>query len=182
MERRQKGNDKEIIILNELGFRVEEIDLRDYFDKKNELRSKTSNYGGVWIRGGNSFILLQAMKLSGFDEIIKEIYENNQDFLYSGYSAGASILAPSLEGLDKVDDPNIFPYNEIKKPIYEGLNILDYVIMPHYNSDHDESKLMDEEIEYCEKNDIKYKTLSDGDEIIIVNKVYENKIVNKKLS
>jgi dipeptidase E len=38
----------------------------------------------------------------------------------------------------------------------------------HYKSDHPESTSIDKEVEYCEKNNIPYQTLKDG-EVIVVN-------------
>lgn len=52
---------------------------------------------------------------------------------------------------------------------YEGLNILDFIPVPHYKSDHPESHLVDKVIEVLEQRKIKYKPLSDG-EVIIMNK------------
>lgn len=36
----------------------------------------------------------------------------------------------------------------------------------HYKSDHKETKLIDDSVEYCNKHNIKYKTLRDGDVIL----------------
>lgn len=43
--------------------------------------------------------------------------------------------------------------------------LIDYYIVPHYKSDHCETKLVDEMVEYYKTNNIKYKTLSDGEVI-----------------
>ncbi len=89
------------------------------------------------------------MKLSGFDDIIKNM--DRDDFLYSRYSAGICILVPSLKALQQVDNPNIMPYEELKEIIWEGLGILDYIILPHYKSEHPESADIDKEVEFCKK-------------------------------
>lgn len=164
----QKNNDG-ISLLKSYGIEAEILDLRKYFGKKEELKKKLKEYGGVFVRGGNTFILRQAMKLSGFDDIIKEINEISKmnDFVYSGYSAGICILAPTLEDLQIVDNPKIYPYKEIKETIWEGLGILDYMIFPHYKSDHPEAQDIDKEVELCRKKDKPFKTLRDGDVIII---------------
>src|ERR1700753_4061154 len=77
--------------LNDLSFEAEPLDLKDYFGKKDELRTKLSKLDGVWVSGGNTFVLRQAMLLSGFDELFSELY-NRKGFLYSGYSAGICVL------------------------------------------------------------------------------------------
>lgn len=164
-EKRIESNEKNMKDLADLGIDVEMLDLQKYFGKKEELKKKISELGGVWVRGGNTFVLRQAMYLSGFDSIIKSIKRN--DFLYGGYSAGACVIAPSLKALQQVDNPEIMPYKESKETLWEGLGILDYIILPHYKSDHPESTDIDKGVEYCKKNKIKYKTLRDGEVIII---------------
>jgi len=164
-EARQESNKPRLQELAELGINVELLDLKDYFGKKEELEKKIASLDVVWVRGGNTFVLRQAMKLSGFDEIIKNL--NRVDFLYGGYSAGICVLAPSLRSLEIVDDPLINPYKGLTETIWEGLGILDYLIIPHYKSDHPEAMKVDETVEYCKKNNIAFKTLKDGEVIII---------------
>lgn len=161
----RESNEKNIRDLTDLGIEVELLDLRDYFGKKEKLKKKLDGLAGVWVRGGNTFILRRAMSLSGFDELIKKI--ERKDFLYGGYSAGVCVLAPSLKGLSQVDNPSLNPYNKSKKIIWEGLGLLNFLILPHYKSDHPESKLIDQEVEFCRKNKIPFKTLRDGETIIL---------------
>ncbi len=162
---RKESNDKNMKDLTDLGIDIEMLDLKDYFGKKEALKKKIDSLGGVWIRGGNTFVLRQAMKLSGFDEIIKNM--DRDDFLYGGCSAGISVLAPSLKALQQVDDPTITPYMESKDVIWDGLGILDYIILPHYKSNHPESADIGKEVEFCKKNNIPFKTLRDGEVIVI---------------
>lgn len=44
--------------------------------------------------------------------------------------------------------------------------LIDYSIAPHYKSNHTETELVDEMIDYYKNNHIKYKTLSDGKVLI----------------
>ena len=102
-EPRAVSNDKAIKELVDLGIDVEVLDLRDYFGDQARLEAILANLGGVWVRGGNTFVLRQAMKLSGFDGLLAE--RVGTDFFYGGYSAGICVLAPSLVGLGQVDHP-----------------------------------------------------------------------------
>jgi dipeptidase E len=164
-ERKVKTQCEEIKQLNEFGFVAEAIDLKSYFFKEDELRKKLDTIGGVWVSGGNTFILRQAMRLSGFDRIITQL-SKRKDFLYAGYSAGICILSKSLNSLHIVDDPYEFPY-QMDKTIWEGLGFFDYNFIPHYNSDHPESDDVNKAIEYCIKEKILFKALKDGEVIII---------------
>ncbi|MDP3995704.1 MAG: Type 1 glutamine amidotransferase-like domain-containing protein, partial [bacterium] len=76
LERRNKHIEKDLESLRGLGFKVELVDLHDYFGKKDELNHKIEKLGAIFISGGNVFILRQAMKLSGFDDIIKSIHKD----------------------------------------------------------------------------------------------------------
>ena len=159
---------EEKAFLEELGFNCELLDLKQYFGKQESLKTKLDQLDGIWICGGNTFVLRQAMKLSGFDSIFEELKERD-DFVWSGYSAGICILCDSLKYITQVDDANNFPYNGITEVIYDGLGIFDFALLPHYKSNHEESELIDKEVEKCIENNWKYRTLKDGEVIIFDN-------------
>ena len=152
--------------LTELGFTVEELDLRHYFDKQEELQKVLNTKDMVWINGGNTFILRRAMRQSGFDTIITDLVQK-ESIVYGGFSAAVCILAPTLNGFDITDDPNIVPDGYEKEIIWEGLGIIDYSVAVHYDSDHHESHLTDKEIAFYETNDMPYKKIRDGEVIVI---------------
>ncbi len=58
----------------------------------------------IYVTGGNSFYLMQELKKSGADAIIKEEIENGK--LYIGESAGAIILSNSIHYIEKMDTPD----------------------------------------------------------------------------
>jgi len=162
----KEGIEGNIAEIKGVGLIPEILDLREYFGKNEELSKKLSKFGGVWVRGGNTFILRKAFTQSGFDEWLIE-HKNDKDFVYAGYSAGVCLLSPSLKGLEIVDDPNVTGSGYNPGTIWEGLGFVDYLIVPHYKSDHHESYLVDKTVDWCEKNKIKYKTLRDGEVIIM---------------
>jgi len=166
-ERVIRSLNEQLDTLKSLGFNPEQLDLRNYFGKSDELKKHLTNFGMVWVYGGNTFVLKRAYEQSGFGEIIKEMILKDE-IVYAGFSAGVVILSNSMKGLEIVDDPNIVPEGYKSDFSWEGLGILDYHVAVHYKSDHSESADIDKEIEYCEKNNIPYKTLSDG-EVIVVN-------------
>ncbi len=147
--------------LKSIGISTEVLDLRDFFSNSSTLSHELERFSGVWVIGGNVFVLRQAMKLSGFDKAIEKL--RLTDFLYSGFSAGICVLAPNLEAYKIVDSPDQFPYPEQRETIWEGLGIMNQAILPHYQSDHPESAAIDREVEYCKINKIPFKTLTDGE-------------------
>lgn len=147
----------------DLGIRHETLDLRAYFGRGPDLRRKLRELGGLWVRGGNTFVLRQAMRRSGFDDAIRAV--DDPDFLWAGYSAGICVLAPSLDGLQHVDDPTQMPYGP-GDVVHDGLGLLDYLILPHYRSDHFESEAVEGEVEYCLAQGIPFRTLRDGEVLV----------------
>ena len=164
--RKQATIDREIGSLDQLGLKPEEFDLRPYFGNGELLREHILNFGLLWIIGGNSFVLRRAMSQSGLDRWLMT-NRNNDNVVYAGYSAGVSVLAPTLRGIDLVDDPYIAPRGYDSNTIWEGLSILEYCVAPHYKSDHPESHLVDKTVEYYIDHKILFKALRDGEVLVI---------------
>lgn len=165
-KRRKQGEQENIKELTKIGLDVEILDLQDYFNRSQKLKKKLKEFGVIWVRGGNTFVLRQAMKLSGFDVILKNMLKKD-NILYGGYSAGICVLGPTLKGFELVDDTSAKPYGKKYKVIWDGLGILNYSIVPHYKSDHPESKKVNKVVKYMIDNKMLFKTLRDGEVIII---------------
>lgn len=164
-ERKENGIIDKCEDLMKIGFNTEILDLREYFNKEKELRKYLENYKAFYVIGGNVQVLRQAMKLSGFDNYLKEI-ASQPDYLYSGFSAGICVLAKNLHGIDLADDFLADPYG-YDNTIWEGIGLIDYMPVPHFDTpDHPESPLMYNVVKYLEENNLPYKTLKDGDVII----------------
>ena len=172
--RREESEKNDLLELKNLGFDAEVLDLRNYFGKKEELKKKINEFGVFWVRGGNAFVLRQAMKISGFDNILKDI-SKKENILYGGYSAGICVIGPTLKGINLMDDIESKPYGKKVKTIWEGIGLIKYVIVPHYKSDHKESELANLAVAYLEKEKIPFKTLRDGEVIIISKNNYVKK-------
>jgi dipeptidase E len=83
LERRKKSDKQNMAQLRAVGLKPEILDLRQYFGRTKRLEKKLSKFGVIWIRGGNTFVLRQAMRLSGFDKIFKKL-RKKKDMLYGG--------------------------------------------------------------------------------------------------
>lgn len=165
-EDRESGRIEQTNELKKIGITAAELDLRNYFGRQNDLVKELEQFDAVWIPGGNSFLLRHAMRESGFDTIIKNLLSEDK-IAYAGYSAGIVVLCETLKGIEIVDDIKYVKEIYNVEPVWNGLGILPYSIAPHYKSDHPESDLIDKLVEYFIKEKIPYKTLSDGDVIII---------------
>lgn len=138
--------------LEQIGFETQIFDLRKYFRNSKQMREDIKNYNTFYVLGGNVFILRKAMKLSGFDEYLKEI-SILPNYLYSGFSAGICVLSKNLHGIDLADEPNKEPYN-YGEIIWEGIGLIDYMSVPHFDTpNHPESHLMYNVVSYLEEKD-----------------------------
>jgi dipeptidase E len=152
--------------LIKLGFSVSELDLRAYFGRENDLRGFAGSINTIWINGGNAFVLRRAMKQSGFDAFIRDALARDTH-VYAGFSAAAVICYQSMAGLELTDDPNDAPQGYDRKIVWEGLDLLPYAIAVHYKSDHPESSSTDREIEFYQTNGIPYRSLRDGQALVV---------------
>lgn len=166
LERKERV-EREINAMKDLGFEPEEFDLRDYFEKPELIGNALSEYGLLWIRGGNVFILRKAMALSGFDKAIRKLLDKG--IVYAGYSAASCVAGPTLHGIELCDDINLVPERYPAETLWEGLGLIDYLIAPHFKSAHPESPMIDTVVEYLKKNGMPYKTLHDGEAVVVDN-------------
>lgn len=164
--RREKHIASDVSSLEALGFTVRVLDLREFFGKSEKLLERLRGVSTVWVSGGNTFVLRQAMFLSGFDELMFSYLSERKDFLYAGYSAGCCVLSPDLSFLQTVDKPDDFPYSQIQETMWEGLGYIDFAFLPHYRSDHPESADIEKEVEYCVENKILFLAFRDGEVLI----------------
>jgi len=162
---RKQSAEREIEDLRGLGFEPEEVDLRDYFGKPKELGAKLSEYGSLWVRGGNVFVLRRAFRESGMDEWLVS-QKANKELVYGGYSAGVCVLSPELKGLEIVDNPNTTPEGYKEETIWEGVGLIDFAFAPHYLSNHPEAEAVGRLVDYDKEKGIEYKALKDGEVII----------------
>lgn len=162
----KKSLEDQISTFKSIGLDAEGLDLRNYFSNNSNFKSKIQEYGAVWVCGGNSYVLQRAFAQSGFGPIIKELVDNER-IVYAGYSAGIVVITPTLRGIELVDDPSIVPENYKNEYSLDGLSFIKYVVAVHYKSDHPESAQVDKYVEFCEREKIPYKTLRDGEVIVI---------------
>lgn len=164
-ERRPQYVAKYVAAFAELGLAMEELDLRDYFEAPRDLETKVAEYGALWASGGNTFALRWAMGKSGFDVLLPKLLARS-DLVYGGFSAGACVLSPTLEGTELIDDPSKVPEGELN---WQGLGLVDFCIAPHYRSDHPESPAVERLVEYFKRHQMRYVALHDGEALRVVD-------------
>jgi dipeptidase E len=130
---RETGLRRDLDDLDAIGLDVTLIDLRE-----PAMVSSLANYDIVWVRGGNVFVLRRVLADTGTDTVLLDLLRRDA-IVYGGYSAGACVLAPDLNGLELVDSPAA-----VAEPIMTGLGLLDRPFVPHVRSpDHPETDACD---------------------------------------
>ena len=151
--------------LADMGFSPFDLDLRRWFGDAAGLERELAEVGLVWAVGGNSFLLRRAMAQSGLDAILQRRLAEDS-LAYGGWSAGACIAGPTLRGIDLMDEPDAVAAGYDPAPIYEGLGLVDVVIVPHFDSDHPEADAAKVAAAWLESQGLAHRTLRDGEAIV----------------
>jgi|GEM_PF-2262456 len=102
------------------------IDIDVSNSSSDTLVSQINSTDLLFVAGGNTFYLMQQIREKGLFDIITNYVAS--DKIYIGASAGAAICSPSLMPYKKLDDPTKAP----KLMNFNGLNLIDYMVLPHY--------------------------------------------------
>ncbi|MGA4718597.1 Type 1 glutamine amidotransferase-like domain-containing protein [Fictibacillus nanhaiensis] len=110
-----------------LGIVVDELDVSEAPLKEITDKLKRNDY--IYVSGGNVFFLLQELRISGAEKLIKEQIKAGK--LYIGESAGSIVTSPNIEYVKFIDDVG----KATKLHSFEGLNIIKFFPLPHYNNE-----------------------------------------------
>lgn len=152
--------------LIEMKYSITNIEITS--EGKEEILKKLDSVDAIFVAGGNCFYLLQQLKQK---DIIQELIEFANNKLYIGSSAGSCIACPSINYVSKLDDKEDAPLlND-----YHAMNLIDKYILPHYKSDEEYTKLINEIIK--DYPNLQFITLT-NDQAIIVNNRDDYKIID----
>lgn len=103
----------------------------DFLDLEDRDQVDLSNYGTIYVCGGNTFKLMKFVAQSNFkDEVIKCLEKGG---LYIGTSAGSIIVTPTIRIAGEIDpDENLVNLTNL-----DGMNLVDFEVLPHYTSEND---------------------------------------------
>ena len=135
----------------------------DTFDLDTQGASELLKYDVVEFIGGNPYYLLNSIRAHNASAVIKQLAEEK---VLLGWSAGAMVLTPSIEIVDKLTPKiNIVPLDDLK-----GLCLTNTHLIPHYNKF---LKRFDKLENICkvyeQEHNCSIVRLVDGDGIIIEN-------------
>ncbi|MDO8443427.1 MAG: Type 1 glutamine amidotransferase-like domain-containing protein [Candidatus Azambacteria bacterium] len=132
------------------------FDILDFYDFENEGLKDLSQYDVIYVCGGNTFKLMKFAREMNFDNEVESLLK--RDGIYIGVSAGSLIIGPSIQIANEIH-PDI---NEVGLTDFNGFNIIDLIVFPHYSSE------FEEEIKLFEsKNNVKIERLTNSQAILI---------------
>ncbi|AFL67465.1 Type 1 glutamine amidotransferase-like domain-containing protein [Sulfurospirillum barnesii] len=111
--------------LQKLGMIVDEVELTAL--SPEEITRKLKANDSIYITGGNTFFLLQALRQTGADRLIVEHIKAGK--LYIGESAGAMIVSPDITYAKAMDD-----FKQIESLDYTALKSVDFYPLPHHTN------------------------------------------------
>ena len=111
-------------LFKKMGAIVTEIDISK--EDFSTIKSAFKDANIIYFTGGNSFFLIDQLRRTGVDILLKEELEKGK--LMIGESAGAIICAPDISYIEKMDEkPEGYSQSDD-----DGLNLIDFYVLPHY--------------------------------------------------
>ena len=157
--------EKDIEDLNKMKFNIVYIDVSK--ESKEEIVKKFNDIDAIFVAGGNSFYLLQQLKIK---DVLQELIEFSNNKIYVGSSAGACISCPSIDYVQELDNKSQAPLLDN----YNAMNLVDFYVLPHYKSKEKYTKIADK----IEKNYNNYKFVKiSNEQAIIVDEVNNYRVV-----
>ncbi|WP_392668000.1 Type 1 glutamine amidotransferase-like domain-containing protein [Streptomyces sp. LN785] len=155
---------RETRTLETFGYSCEELDLRDYFATPEELPERLDGLDLVWALGGNAFVLARAMTQAGFRDAL-QAQLHRPEFTYGGYSAGACVAGPDLQGIDLIDDPTVLPEGYPSTTAPECICLVPYRIVPHWRSEHRDAEGAERAAAHLAERGLSHRCLRDGEAV-----------------
>ena len=120
----------------------------------------------IAIGGGNPYFLLNWLRKSGLDDEIRNLLESR---VYVGISSGSMIVGPDIS----ITNDLLPEVVKLELKDYIGLQLVDFEIVPHYNSE-SFSKVREPELKkYQQKSKIPFYVIDDQSAIKVVDKNIE---------
>lgn len=163
LEKDQERINQRKELLKGAGFTVNEFTFTG--KKTEEIKKELDGSDAILVGGGNTFYLLDKIRKAGAQDLIIKFVESGK--IYIGSSAGAVLAGPDITSASYQDD--IKAASNLKD--YKGLNLVDFVVVPHFGSDI--QKVSYEELEHSYTNEHKTILLTDYQYIKVEDNMYK---------
>jgi dipeptidase E len=147
------------IMRDELGFNVEEVDIDG--KRESEVMKILELKDIIFVAGGNTFYLLNAMRQCNFEKVIRKLLKEGK--VYIGTSAGSIVAGRTIKTAAWLGDKNIVSLKDLK-----GLNLVPFDIFVHYQPEYAET--IRKQIRNPRKRTKRLKILTDEQAILVQGK------------
>lgn len=110
--------------LEVLGCEVTTLELANA--TRGEVETALASADGVFVGGGNSYLVLWHARRSGFADVVVPLVESGE-LIYVGTSAGAILAGPDLDPAASEDNRTVVPELESSR----GLGLVGIAVLPH---------------------------------------------------
>ncbi len=111
-------------LFKKLGASVTEIDIST--EAYSTIQAVFEDADVIYFTGGNSFFLMDQLRKTETDELLKKELANGK--LMIGELAGAIICAPTIQYIEQMDEKP----EDYSQEDNEGLDLIDFYVLPHY--------------------------------------------------
>ena len=111
-------------LFKKLGASVTEIDIST--EAYSTIQAVFEDADVIYFTGGNSFFLMDQLRKTETDELLKKELANGK--LMIGETAGAIICAPTIQYIEQMDEKP----EDYSQEDNEGLDLIDFYVLPHY--------------------------------------------------
>lgn len=111
-------------LFKKLGASVTEIDIST--EAYSTIQAVFEDADVIYFTGGNSFFLMDQLRKTETDELLKKELANGK--LMIGESAGAIICAPTIQYIEQMDEKP----EDYSQEDNEGLDLIDFYVLPDY--------------------------------------------------
>ncbi len=131
------------------------------------MRNDLKDVDVIYVSGGNTFYLLEKIKESHFDKVVKDYVKKGK--IYIGTSAGSIVAGPDIYPVYYLDAAK-----EAKKlKNYKGMGLVDFTILPHWGSKHFRKRYLDQRLKHIYKIGYKLILLNDNQYVSIIDDNYK---------
>jgi dipeptidase E len=108
------------------GFACDNFDVAGWQD--HSLGEHLAGFDVLYIQGGNTFYLLDQLRRSGADKIIRDLVTGDHT-VYCGISAGSVVACPDIAVTGWGPE---WDHNEVGLTDLAGLGLVPFILSPHY--------------------------------------------------
>ncbi|MDD5291502.1 MAG: Type 1 glutamine amidotransferase-like domain-containing protein [Patescibacteria group bacterium] len=134
--------------------------------KEEDITEDLKNVDIVYVSGGNSFYLLEKVKESHFDKIVKNFVAKGK--IYIGTSAGSIVAGPDIFPVYYLDSAK--EAKNLKD--YKGIGLVDFTVLPHWGSEHFRERYLKQRLEHVYKDGYKLILLNDNQYVAVEGNKY----------